>query len=160
MNDRSSRPGLAWQETGDRYVGARAVLSQEQVSGRERVTLGESFCIPERGHCQKLTANCLQLICLAFFPKQFSRFPHSFHAILCNLGFSELRYSLMAQFHEIALLAQGEGRNAVAQRPLLLLRPLLSLWNRLLQRPLKLIRHFLLNSMASGSETSSVMSED
>lgn len=42
-------PGQGWPGKGQ-VLGSPAVLSQAPISGRRRVTLGDSFCIPARGY--------------------------------------------------------------------------------------------------------------
>lgn len=84
----------------------QAVPSSAQVSGRGRVTLSESFHIPERSYCQKLITNSLSLICLTYFLNSF-RVPSFFWCQLVQSGIFGAADA--AQFHEIVLLAQGDG---------------------------------------------------
>lgn len=102
-----NRAGVA----GDKWHGPcpGAVPSPAQISGRGRMALGESFHIPERSYCQKLIANSLSLICLTYFLKS-SQGPLIFLMPSCAIWDSwSSRCSLTAQFHEIVLLAQGDG---------------------------------------------------
>jgi len=104
MEDRAGVAGNRWH-----VPCPWGVLSPAQVSGRGRVTLGESFHIPERRYCQKLIAGSLSLICLTYFLNG-SQGPLILLMPSCAIwDFWSSRCSLAAQFHEIVLLAQGEG---------------------------------------------------
>lgn len=130
--------GQGWPGKGQ-VLGTHLILSPVSLLGGEGSLWVNHFAFQWEDTLQEINSKFLIINLPDFLPKEFSEFPHSFHAILVSLGFSKAQTQPHSLISWNSFAGTGWEDEGCGLQDLCLC---FSLWSSLLQRPLEQIRFF------------------